>query len=48
VLEAVLFRGELQHGDVPTLLNIGERQARRIVSALLARGVKGPGLRLKS
>ncbi len=39
LLEAVLFRGELPRGDVPALLNTGERQARRIVSALLARGV---------
>jgi Fic family protein len=39
VLEAVLFRGELPRGDVPMLLNTGERQARRIVSALLERGV---------
>ena len=41
VLEAVLFRGELQRADVPALLNTGERQARRIVSALLERGVLG-------
>lgn len=39
VLEAVLFRGELPRGDVPALLNTGERQARRVVSALLERGV---------
>ncbi len=39
VLEAVLFRGELPRGDVPALLGMGERQARRVVSALLDRGV---------
>jgi Fic family protein len=39
VLEAVLFRGELPRGDVPTLLGMGDRQARRVVSALLERGV---------
>lgn len=39
VLESVLFRGELPRGDVPTLLGTGERQARRVVSALLERGV---------
>jgi hypothetical protein len=39
VLEAVLFRGELPRSDVPALLNTGDRQARRIVSALLDRGV---------
>lgn len=39
VLEAVLFRGELPRGDVPTLLRASERAARRVVSALLDRGV---------
>ncbi len=39
VLEAMLFRGELPRGDVPTLLGTSDRQARRVVSALLERGV---------
>lgn len=39
VLEAVLFRGELPRGDVAALLGIGGRQARRVVSALIERGV---------
>jgi len=39
VLEAVLYRGELPRGDVPALLNTGERNARRAVSALAERGV---------
>jgi Fic family protein len=39
ILEAVLYRGELPRGDVPALLNTGERQARRVVSALLERDV---------
>jgi Fic family protein len=39
VLEAVLFRGELPRGDVPPLLGASERAARRVVSALLGRGV---------
>jgi Fic family protein len=39
ILEAVLFRGALPRGDVAGLLGTGDRQARRIVSALLARGV---------
>jgi Fic family protein len=39
VLEAILYRGELPRGDVDTLVNTGERQARRIVSALVDRGV---------
>lgn len=39
VLEAVLFRGELPRADVPALLGITDRHARRIVSALTGRGV---------
>jgi Fic family protein len=39
VLEAVLFRGELPRGDVAELLGTSDRQARRVVSALLDRGV---------
>lgn len=39
VLEAVLYRGALPRGELPDLLNTGERQARRIASALTGRGV---------
>jgi Fic family protein len=39
VLEAILYRGEIQRRDVETLIGAGERQARRIVSALMTRGV---------
>ncbi|MGH6893875.1 MAG: Fic family protein [Dongiaceae bacterium] len=39
VLEAVLFRGKLSRGDVAALLGMGERQARRVTSALLEAGV---------
>jgi hypothetical protein len=39
ILEAVLFRGELPRGDVSGIVGTGDRQARRIVSALLDRGV---------
>ena len=39
ILEAALFRGELPRGDVPALLGTGERHTRRVVSALLERGV---------
>jgi len=39
VLEAVLYRGQLPRADVPGLLGTGERQARRVVAALTARGV---------
>jgi len=39
ILEAVLYRGELPRGDAAALVGTGERQARRVVSALLERGV---------
>ena len=39
VLEAVLIRGELPRGHLPRLLGVGHRQARRITSVLLDRGV---------
>jgi Fic family protein len=39
VLEAVLFRGELPRGDVSRLLGTTDRHARRVVSALVDRGV---------
>ena len=39
ILEAVLYRGELPRADADTVLGTGERQARRIVSALLEKGV---------
>ena len=39
ILEAVLYRGELPRGDVATVVGAGERHARRIVSALIRRGV---------
>ena len=39
ILEAVLYRGELPRGDADTVVGTGERQARRIVSALVDKGV---------
>lgn len=39
ILEAVLYRGELPRGDAAGIVGTGERQARRVVSALLDRGV---------
>ncbi len=39
ILEAVLYRGELPRGDADTVAGTGERQARRIVSALLEKQV---------
>jgi Fic family protein len=39
ILEAVLYRGELPRGDAEKLLGTSPRHARRVTSALLARGV---------
>jgi Fic family protein len=39
ILEAVLYRGELPRGEAAGVVNTGDRQARRIVSALLEHGV---------
>lgn len=39
ILEAVLYRGELPRGEADTVVGTGSRQARRIVSALVERGV---------
>jgi Fic family protein len=39
VLEAVLYRGELPRGEMANLLGLTSRHARRIVSALIERGV---------
>jgi len=39
VLEAVLYRGELPRGDAAGILGTGDRQARRVVSALLEKDV---------
>ena len=39
VLEAVLYRGELPRADTAGVVGTGERQARRVVSALIEKGV---------
>ncbi|MGO9454570.1 MAG: Fic family protein [Candidatus Binataceae bacterium] len=39
VLEALLYRGELPRGDAAAIVGTGERQARRVVSALIDQGV---------
>ena len=39
ILEAVLFRGELPRGEAAAIVGTGDRQARRVVSALLEHGV---------
>lgn len=39
LLEAVLYRGELPRGEVDAILGVSDRQARRVVAALLDREV---------
>jgi Fic family protein len=39
ILQAVLYRGDLPRADVPGIVGTGERHTRRVVSALLDRGV---------
>lgn len=39
ILEAVLYRGALPRADIASIVGTGERQARRVVAALLDRGV---------
>jgi Fic family protein len=39
ILEAILYRGELPRGDAAGVAHVGDRHARRIVSALIERGV---------
>jgi Fic family protein len=39
ILQAVLYRGELPRGDADSVVGTGERHARRIVSALVEKGV---------
>jgi aspartokinase len=39
ILEAILYRGKLPRAEADMVVGTGERQARRVVSALLERGV---------
>jgi Fic family protein len=39
ILEACLYRGDIPRADIPDIVGTGERQARRVVSALMERGV---------
>ncbi len=39
ILEAMLYRGELPRGEAAGIVGTGDRQARRVVSALTERGV---------
>jgi len=39
ILDAILYRGELPRGDIEAIVGTGPRQSRRVVSALVDRGV---------
>jgi Fic family protein len=39
ISEALLYRGELQRGEVQSILNTSERSAQRAVTSLVKRGV---------
>jgi Fic family protein len=39
ILEKILYRGEISRGDLPELLNVTERHARRITSNLIEIGI---------
>ena len=39
ILEAILYRGELPRGEAAGVVGVGDRQARRVVSALIEKGV---------
>jgi Fic family protein len=39
ILEAMLYRGKLPRGDAAGIVGTGDRQARRVISALIERGV---------
>jgi Fic family protein len=39
ILEALLYRGEVGRGEVAGIVGAGDRQARRVVAALIERGV---------
>lgn len=39
ILETILYRGEVPRKEIPHLLNLTERHARRVSSALIERGI---------
>jgi hypothetical protein len=47
ILEAVLYRGEVQRSDAASLVGTGDRQARRVVSALIESLFRQPRLLAK-
>ena len=39
ILEAILYRGELPRNEIPGIVNVSDRQARRVVASLVEQGV---------
>lgn len=39
ILEAILYRGEISRGDMANILNVTDRHARRMTSALIEKGI---------
>lgn len=39
ILEAILYRGEISRGEIPVLLNVTDRHARRLTSSLIENGI---------
>lgn len=39
ILEAILYRGEISRGEMSGILNVTDRHARRLVSALIEKGI---------
>lgn len=39
ILEMILYRGEIERGELPNLLNVSDRHARRLTSVLMEKGI---------
>jgi len=39
ILEAILYRGEISRGEMSAILNVTDRHARRLISALIKREI---------
>lgn len=39
LLEAILYRGEIDRGEIPNILNVTDRHARRLTSILIKQGI---------
>lgn len=39
ILEAILYRGEILKSEIPSLLNVTDRHARRLIATLINQGI---------